>query len=229
MSKIQEFAPEARLDPHPAPVTRWWWVRHAPVVDAHLMRLSGQADVDVDVSDPAPFAALAPRLPVGALWVVTNLKRTVRTAEALWEAGAERTAPLVEPAFAEQAFGDWTGWTWTDLAERPEAQPFWADPATIAPPSRVTGLKAESFATQCARVAARIESLTAEHPGRDIVAVAHAGTIRAAVALALGLSPAQALGLDVRNVGLTRLDHIPEGLRARRGGHWRVVALNQIC
>jgi len=227
--------------------TRWWWVRHAPVVDAHLLRLSGQADVDADTSDDAAFRALAACLPKGAVWVLSNLRRTRQTAEALWEAGGEAGGgaggkagaghpadPLVEPAFAEQAFGDWTGLTWAEVGAAEDARAFWDAPADTVPPSAETGLPAESFADQCARVRAGIETLTARHAGRDIVAVAHAGTVRAAVALALGLDPAQALALDVRNLGLTRLDHIAGGsgggaLRVRRGGHWRVVAVNQIC
>lgn len=227
MSSPAGFAPQSKLDPQLGGhlVTRWWWVRHAPVVDAHLLRLSGQEDVAADVSDTAAFKALAPHLPTGAVWVTSHLQRTTQTAEALWAAGAERIVPQVEPAFAEQAFGDWTGCTWAELGERADAKAFWQDPASVAPP----GEASESFADQCARVADRIDALTKTFASRDIVCVAHAGSIRAAVALALGLTPAQALGLDVKNLGLTRLDHISTGLRTKRGGNWRVVALNQIC
>jgi len=210
-------------------VTRWWWVRHAPVVDAPLGRLSGQGDVAADVSDTAAFAALSSRLPQGAVWLTTHLQRTGQTAEALWAAGAERTVPAVEPAFADQAFGDWTHCTWAELGERDDAKAFWDAPDTVAPPARATGKASESFADVCARVGSRIAEITREQAGRDIVCVAHAGSMRAAVALALGLSPAQALGLDVKNLGLTRLDHITSGLRTQRGGNWRVVGLNQIC
>jgi alpha-ribazole phosphatase len=210
-------------------VTRWWWVRHAPVVDAHLLRLSGQSDVAADVSDASAFKALAPHLPQGALWVTSHLQRTRQTAEALWAAGAEPVEPLVEPAFAEQAFGEWTGCTWAALGERADAKAYWEDPACVAPP----GAASESFAEQCLRVAQRAEQLTELYAGRDIVCVAHAGSIRAAVALALGLTPAQALALDVKNLGLTRLDHVASGLRTQRANNgcsnWRVVALNQIC
>lgn len=212
-----------------ARVTRWWWVRHAPVVDAHLKRLSGQSDVAADLSDGAAFSALAAKLPPGAVWLTTHLRRTAQTAEALWAAGAERAEPLIEPAFAEQAFGDWTNRTWDEVGDDPAARPFWDDPAGVAPPGGESGQASESFAAVCARVAPALEALTHEHAGRDIICVAHAGSIRAAVALALGLSPAQALGLDVKNLGLTRLDHLAAGLQTKRGGNWRVVGLNQIC
>lgn len=206
-------------------VTKWWWVRHAPVVDAHLLRLSGHSDVAADTSNHASFAALAQRLPMGAVWLTSHLRRTIETAQALDQAGAEHVTPLTEPAFAEQAFGEWTGCTWDELGERTDAKPFWAAPAETRPP----GDNAESFAEVCARVAVRIAQLMDEYAGRDIICVAHGGSIRAAAALALGLSPAQALAIDVSNLSLTRLDHLSGGLKAQWGGNWRVVGLNQIC
>jgi alpha-ribazole phosphatase len=209
--------------------TRWWWVRHAPVVDAHLLRLSGQADIAADVSDTAAFVKVAARLPNGAVWLTSPLQRTHQTMEALRQAGAERVEAAVEPAFAEQAFGDWTGCTWAELGERDDAVAFWRDPANVAPPSLEKGLASESFADQCARVAARIETLTAQYAGRDIVCIAHGGTIRAAAVLALGLTPAQALAIEVANLSLTRLDFLASDEAPKRGGNWRIVGLNQIC
>ncbi len=213
-------------------VTRWWWVRHAPVVDAKLGKLSGQFDIDVDLSDAESFASLAAKLPASALWITSNLKRTRQTAQALWAAGAERTEPLVEPDFAEQAFGAWTLKTWSDIGalDDAETKAFWDNPADVAPPSS-DDYGTESFKEVCTRVSARLEEITAAHAGRDIVCVAHAGAIRAAVAHALGLTAEQALALDVKNTSLTRLDHIgdgADGLRVKRGGSWRVVGLNII-
>lgn len=221
MSKTA-YAPTAQQ------ATRWWWIRHAPVVDAHLKRLSGQSDVPADTSDRDGIVRLAKRLPADATWIVTQLQRTRQTAEALWDEGAQGSEPQVEPAFAEQAFGDWTGLTWDDIGALPEAQAFWDAPADTAPPAVHADFAAESFADQCARVAARMDALGPELLGRDVVCVAHAGAIRAALAHALGLTPARALALEVANLGLTRLDYVASGLKVRRGGHWRVVGVNQV-
>lgn len=201
--------------------TKWWWVRHAPVVDAHLLRLSGQGDVAADLTDEAAFEALAKRLPKDAVWLTTSLSRTAQTAHALGYAGAD---PAVEPAFMEQAFGDWTNCTWAEIGEKAEAAAFWQAPADVAPP----GSPSESFADVCARVAPAVEALSVKYAGRDIIAVAHAGSIRAAVAHALGLQPAQALGLAVGNLSLTRLDHMAADVKTNNNGNWRVVGLNQI-
>lgn len=204
-------------------VTRWWWIRHAPVVDAHLGRLSGQADVDADVSDRRRFSDLAPDLPIDAVWILSNLKRTRQTAQALLRAGAKNSKARVEKAFAEQAFGDWTNKSWDEVGSGAEAEAFWQDPAHVCPP----GKPAESFDDVCRRVAPRIAEITQDHAGRDIICVAHAGSIRAAVALALGLTPQQALILDIKNTTLTRLDFIAPTPTTLGNGSWRFVGLNQ--
>ena len=165
--------------------------------------------------------------------VVTPLGRTRQTAEALWAAGAERVEPVVEPAFLEQAFGAWTRKTWDEIGDLDDAiaKAFWDAPATTCPPSSET-YATESAFDVCERVGLRLDDLAEDFAGRDIVCVAHAGSIRAAVAHALGLDAEKALALDVQNTSLTRLDHITSSqgtnVRTKRGGSWRVVALNQI-
>ena len=64
--------------------------------------------------------------------------------------------------------------------------------------------------------------ITAEHAGRDIVAVVHGGTIRAALSIALGIEPERALGFSIDTCSVTRLDHLKGASEA-----WRIVAVNQ--
>ena len=84
-------------------ITRWWFVRHAPVMGAEHKRLSGQKHVPANVSDQASFQRLAPKLPKGAHWITSHLSRTKQTAQALQDAGAERTHPKTDADFAEQS------------------------------------------------------------------------------------------------------------------------------
>ena len=209
-------------------VTRWWWIRHAPV-DAGG-RIYGQDDLVADCSDPAPFRWLAEVLPRNAVWVVTQLRRTHQTAAAIqahWpDAGAPvPVPPQVEAGFVEQHFGDWQGRSHAELEEIRDGEwhRFWLAPADTRPPG------GESFAEVVARVGEGIARLSAEHAGRDIVAIAHGGSIRAAVALALGLDPEKALALSVDNCSLTRLDHIagaPGSHAGEEGESWRVSRFN---
>jgi alpha-ribazole phosphatase len=194
--------------------TRWWWIRHAPVPDT--VRIYGQSDVDCDCSSQAVFAALAAELPRDAVWLTSNLNRTRQTAAAILAAMNHAAEPVAVPEFAEQHLGEWQGQVRADFfAGRDRARfPFWFGPADERPPG------GESFAEVCARVAPAIERLNREHAGRNIVAVAHGGSIRAALGHSLGLDPDAALAFVVDNCSVTRIDRI------EASGIWRVAAVN---
>jgi alpha-ribazole phosphatase len=91
-------------------VTRWWWVRHAPVPDDG--RIYGQRDLSCDCGDAAVFAALAAALPADAIWVTSHLRRTTETARAIHAADPMKFGglePAALPELAEQHLGDWQG------------------------------------------------------------------------------------------------------------------------
>jgi alpha-ribazole phosphatase len=203
--------------------TRWWWVRHAPVPDGG--RIYGQHDLDCDTSGHHVFAAVAAALPTQATWVTSHLRRTTQTAEALIAASAGRLSPatvVARPTLAEQHLGDWQG---LDRAQFRidrglTAASFWFAAAAERAPN------GESFVDLVARVEAEIMALTRQHAGQDIIAVTHGGTIRAALGLALGLSPDAVHAFTIDNVSMTRLDHIVEGQAGLLREHWRVGAVN---
>lgn len=201
--------------------TRWWWVRHAPVV-GHNGRIYGQSDMPCDCSDAAAMKVLAGVLPTEAVWITSHLKRTIETAAAIVAMGLSAPAPIAVPDLAEQSFGDWQGKSWDEIAALDEAvhTRFWDDPTVNAPPG------GESFAALIHRVSGAVERLSVEHAGRDIVAVTHGGTIRAALAHALSLHPEKAMAIKVDNLSLTRLDRIEGGVLRGKGGAWRVYGVN---
>ncbi|MGE5538412.1 MAG: histidine phosphatase family protein [Gemmatimonas sp.] len=209
-------------------VTRWWWVRHAPVINGRP-ELYGHKDLDCRLDDEESLAHLAEWLPDDAVWVTSHLKRAICTADALrskmGERAADLPAPIVDPAFAEQHFGDWEGMSFDELRDWMGTgfEAFWKAPAKVAAP------KGESFADVIDRVAEGVARVTSAHAGRDIVAVAHGGSIRAALAHALALDPDAALTFRIDNLSLTVIEHItPEGAGFERGARttWRVTAVN---
>src|SRR6266851_3981807 len=132
-------------------VTRWWWVRHAPVPNPEA-RCYGQSDKDCDVSNQALFEHKAKQLP---------------------KAGAEMDKLNIDADLAEQHFGDWQGLTYVEIAEKhADNHLFWLAPPEQRPPG------GESFVDLRDRTVKSIDRLTEEHRGRDIVATAHGGTIR---------------------------------------------------
>ncbi|MBL9033514.1 MAG: histidine phosphatase family protein [Rhodospirillaceae bacterium] len=207
-------------------ITRWWWVRHAPVIGVNG-RIYGQDDLDSDCGDETQFKLLANTLPKQAVWLVSHLKRTHQTASAIFAARVAETesAPLIASDLAEQHFGDWQGLTYAELEARRDGayHRFWHAPATERPPN------GESFEDVVNRVAAAMDRITAAHAGQDIVAVVHGGTIRAALAVALGIEPERALGFAVDTCSVTRMDHFAQdaSVAATQGANWRIVAVNQ--
>ncbi len=215
-------------DPSSGPViapadTRWWLVRHAPVPDPEG-RITGRLDLAADTGDVDDLEALARLLPVHAVLVTTPLRRTGQTARALAAAGARLPRAHEDPDLVEQDFGAWQGATWGGLASvdlpDPALSAFWADPSRVAPPG------GESFEAVIRRVTVALDRLSAANAGRDIVAVVHAGTVRAALAVALGLDPAAALRVVVDPLSLTRLDRLA-GTGDWDGG-WRVGCVNRL-
>ena len=191
--------------------TRWLWVRHAPVT-ANAGRMYGASDPPCDLGDGESFAALARHLPAGAVWVTSHLRRARDTAATIRAAGLGGDSPIVEPAFGEQNFGRWQGTPYDRVEEIPDkpSHRFWFTAPEHRPPD------GESFLELTARVVSAIERLTADHAGRDVVAVAHGGPIRAAIAHALGLGAEGAFAFVTDNLSVTRLDRVESPEPGRR-------------
>lgn len=207
------------------PETRWWWVRHAPV-RVNEGTIYGQADLDCDCTDASVFQGLTKSLPDGSVWITSTLKRAHQTASAIVAAGPRGLAFVPgsgfveEAAFSEQNLGCWQGLTRQQILERRGGHTrhsVWLAAADERPEG------GESFEDLVDRVGTAVLRLTEQHQGRDIIAVAHAGTIRAALAVALDLPPEAALAFAIDNCSVTRLDHLGQPLL---GNAWRVSCVN---
>jgi len=199
--------------------TRWWWVRHAPVREDGGC-IYGQKDIGCDTSDRVVFEAVGKILPHGAVWYASNLKRTHQTADAIWSAGFPRPSRLLqEAALAEQHLGEWQGLNRAAFfaSRRAAVGSYWFAPIDDPAPG------GESFLDLYNRVRAAIDRINAEHAGKDVIAVAHGGTIKAAIGLALGNQPEKGLAFTIDNCSVTRLDHL---VSADYSG-WRVPMVNQ--
>lgn len=177
--------------------TEIWLIRHAPVIGTGV---AGRRDLPADLSDTAAIAGLRAALGQTDRAVVSPALRCRQTAEALG------LAPRSDPRIWEQDFGAWEG-----LAALPDLGPMApADLARHRPP------EGESFSDLCARTTPALRELAL---GGRVAVVAHAGTVRAGLAMALG-APAPALAFEVAPLSATILRLFP-------GGEVAVVAVNR--
>lgn len=176
-------------------MTRFFWLRHAPT---HERAFTGWRDVPADLSDRPLIGRVARLLPTDALVVSSDLIRARTTADALT---GPRTRLPDDPALREFHFGAWDGRMWHEVAASdPDlSRAYWETPGDIAPPG------GESWNTADARIEAAVQRLIAAYPGRDIVVVAHFGTILTQVARALAQRPAEALAQPVEPLSLTEI------------------------
>ena len=201
--------------------TRWWWIRHAPVT-SHAGLIYGQQDAPADFTETSTtVTALAGALPETPVLIASDLRRAADTAAAIAAVGIGWAKRESESAFREQHFGEWQGLSTSSYTELRNSQRHnsWLAPAFERPPG------GESFADVIARVVPAVIHRTAENVGQDIVAVAHGGSIRAALAYALGIDAEAALAFSLDNLSLTRLDHIETKDDA---GVWRIVCINRV-
>lgn len=180
--------------------TDLWLIRHAPVADGLL---SGRRDAEALV-DPAAARALAQALGRPGRLVSSPALRCLQTAAALWpELRAETDARLWE-----QDFGAWEGRAPADL---PDLGPLSPEALAAAAPHG-----GESFADLVARTLPALEALAT---GGTVAVVAHAGTVRAALARATGHAPG-ALAFQIAPLSLTRITAAPAG--------WSVACVNRV-
>src|SRR6476660_5288386 len=99
--------------------TCFWLIRHAIVDENARAMLYGVMDVplcETSLLEQEPmYRSLATRLPRPAVWKVTPLSRTRRTAEAIFAAGYPDAESTVEPDLIEQNLGEWQGLPHADL------------------------------------------------------------------------------------------------------------------
>lgn len=199
--------------------TRWHFIRHAPV-DNPEGRIYGASDQPANITDTGAFRVLAQRLPVNAISVTSHLMRTRQTLNAIEKSGLKIKKPVIDKRLAEQDFGDWVGKTYNEAKTLfgESYNQFWLAPVDEKPPN------GESFLEVMNRVQNSICALTSKFKGKDIICIAHGGSIRAALALALNIKGEQAISFSIENLSTTLIDYIhPEN--SFKGG-WRIRGTN---
>ena len=181
-------------------------IRHAPARPAGF--LYGRTDADCDEIEPPVKDHLSQMLTECQALYSSPALRCVNTCKAVFPG---RSPQQIE-AFWEQSFGDWDGRANENV---PDVGPLQGDDLLrFAPPN------GESFAELCARVQPALIELLDTEQARSTSVFAHAGVIRACLALAFG-SPSAALRCEIDPLSVTRL-------RALSDGQFSVVCVNWV-
>lgn len=157
-------------------------VRHTSVAGVQGL-CYGRTEVALAESFEADAAAVRAALPPGP-WplVASPARRCRRLAETFG------IAMTIDPRLGEIDFGAWEGRAWDDLP-RAILDRWCADFVNRRPPG------GESFAELAARAEAFVADMARRHEGRTLVAVTHAGIIRALLAPRRGLPYTEAFSI----------------------------------
>ena len=91
-----------------------------------------------------------------------------------------KNSTRIERGLIECDFGAWTGQSLRRLMKKPEWSQVQRSPSTFRFPA------GESFVEMQTRMVSAVDTIRRRHPGRTVVCVSHADTIKAAVAHATG-------------------------------------------
>lgn len=182
----------------PRASTEFVLIRHAPA--DHGGRLAGRRDVPAFLPDEAKLAPLRAALGSCRHVVSSPARRCRATARALFPG---REIPE-DARLWEQNFGAEEGLAFTNL---PDLGPLTREELAARRPAR-----GESFADMAARALPALMELA----GREgpVAVIAHAGTVRAALGMALG-APALGLTFEIAPLSITRILRLEGGFAIR--------------
>jgi probable phosphoglycerate mutase len=171
----------------PVPPTTTLLLRHGQTPLSIDKRFSGIGDAELTAVGLGQAAAAAERLrhsPATAV-VSSPLQRAVQTAEAV--AAALGLQVEIDEGLRETDFGDWEGYTFSEVRKKwPAELDAWLASTAVAPPY------GESFDATTTRVRQARDRVLARHGGQTVVVVSHVTPIKTLLRLALD-APAHAL------------------------------------
>jgi len=166
-------------------------IRHAITIPSGF--LFGRKDANVDELNDREKKWLKEQVSHCEVFYSSPARRCVETLKSVFP---DKRAFKTIDAFWEQDFGDWEGLLYSDL---PDIGTLSGDDlACFRPPN------GESFMDLCERANPAFLNLLVEEKARNIVIFAHAGVIRAFLALAFSSTEA-ALKCEIDVLSLTRL------------------------
>jgi alpha-ribazole phosphatase len=175
-------------------------------------RWQGQTDVPLNATGLAQAQAVGLALAGRRLDAIyaSDLQRAHMTAEAV--AAHHSVSVIPEPRLREINLGDWEGLTFDQLAARDQARMAqWVENAVEA-----TAPNGESQRDLLARVWSLLDDLRQRPVGETVLLVAHGGTLRSLLCLALGVPPQNHWRFSVSSTSISELHLYADGAMLTR-------------
>lgn len=181
--------------------TRLYLIRHAEVAVPYQRVFAGRLDIPLSEHGHEQARALVPwlnHLAPQAVYASPMLR--VRQTLQPWLLQGGPT-PVLYPELREVDFGDWTGVAWDEVQTRFGQSPW--DWLTLLEQNAIRAAEpCEAFRS---RVAACLERILREQPGRTVAVFCHGGVIRMALAWLCHWSLAATTPLAIDYASVTRV------------------------
>lgn len=187
--------------------TRIHLIRHGEVEGAETRRYNGHGDVGLSPRGIAQYEALKPRfdgLRIGACYS-SDLTRCVIGAEML---GAHLgVAPVRNRDLRELNIGIWERMSWTEIIEKYPVE--WQARLDDIVNYRVPG--GESLQDLNDRVMPVLHQIVRDHPGEEVLVVAHGGVNRVILLNAIGAPLTSFFNIEQQYCGYNIIDYYTDG------------------
>jgi alpha-ribazole phosphatase len=188
-------------------MTRLLLIRHGSTEWNAEGRYQGQTNTPLNDDGREQASRLAERLrseDIDALYT-SDLQRARQTAEMIVVHHGLKPQP--EPRLREISFGAWEGKTFEEIQEHnPESLADWYDDPLHGSPPR-----GETLQHVIERTGAAYDAIVEQHAEETVAVVAHGGTLRALLCLAIGVDPAIQWTFQFDLASLSELSTYDEG------------------
>ncbi|HXR47515.1 MAG TPA: histidine phosphatase family protein [Candidatus Limnocylindrales bacterium] len=191
----------SRRKSKPSPPTRLLLVRHAEIERRFQHAFGGRIDMNLSPHGRAQARTLANFLRAKNITAIyaSPLKRVQQTLAPFLKNGAPEQTIL--PGLQEVDFGDWSGYTWTEVREKFGVHPYdWLDEIELgAVPNGENGVQFR------ARVEACLFKIIRRHPGEMVAIFTHGGVIRMMLSILLDLPLPKTNSFEIEYTSVTQV------------------------
>jgi len=176
-------------------------IRHAEIERRYQRAFGGRLDMNLSTRGRAQARTLAQFLRAKKITAIyaSPMKRVQQTLAPFLKNGAP--AQTILPGLQEVDFGDWSGYTWTEVREKFGIHPYdWLDEIELgAVPNGENGVQFR------ARVESCLFKIIRHHSGETVAIFSHGGVIRMVLSILLNLPLPKMNSFEIEYTSITQV------------------------